>query len=159
DTAETRTHADLLARYPHRADVLVECLRILGKSYLLIPFEMRPQADSPTTPLDGPGPEATPTRLGHDTLAPLVRELLRTPVASGQRARRLLETRATEWQDCKTGHVLDHTDLRAIEDGISGMRAWTTDEGRLVEASRRAAEEQRAQEQERARRLHEAEKQ
>ena len=159
DTAEIRTRADLLARYPHQADVLGECLRILQKSYLLIPAETRWEADAPATPPDQPRPDAAATRLGHDTLAPLVREMFRTSVAPGQLARRLLENRAPEWQDGKTGHVLDSTDLRAVEASVSGMRAWTTDEARLVEASRRAEEEQRIQEQERERRLHEAERQ
>src|SRR5262249_18300865 len=71
--------------------------------------------------------------------------------------RRLLENRAPEWEDGKTGHVLDDADLHAVDDGKSGMRAWTMDEARLVEASRCAEEEQRAREQEGVRRLHEAE--
>jgi hypothetical protein len=158
DTAATRTRPDLLARYPHRADVLGECLRILQKSYLLIPAETRLEGDVPASPRYQPRPDAAATRLGHDTLAPLVREMFRTSFAPGQRARRLLENRAPEWQDGGTGHVLDNTDLRAVEDGRSGMRVWTRDEARLIEASRRAEEEQLAREQERARRLHEAEK-
>ena len=56
----------------------------------------------------------------------------------------------------KTGPVLDGTDLATVEAGASGMRLWTVDETRLVEASRRAEEQEKAQEQERARRLHEA---
>jgi hypothetical protein len=159
DTAETRTRPDLLARYPHRADVLEACLRILQRSYLLIPAETRWEAETAATPTDRPRPDAAAIRLGHDTLAPLVREMFRTSLAPGQRARRLLENRTPEWQDSATGHVLDHTDLRSVEDGQSRMRAWTTDENRLVEASRRAEEELRVQEQERERRLHEAEKQ
>ena len=79
-------------------------------------------------------------------------------MAPGQRARRLLENRAPEWQDGKTGAVLDRVDLASVEEGsASGMRVLTADEIRLVEASRRAEEQERAKEEERARRLHEAE--
>jgi hypothetical protein len=141
DTAEARTRAELRVRYPHRAELLEEWLRILQRSYLLIPAETRWQADAAATPTDPPRPDAAATRLGHDTLAPLVREMFRTSVAPGQRARRLLENRAPEWQDAMTGHVLDSTDLRAVEDGESGMRAWTMDEARLVEASARKKSE------------------
>jgi hypothetical protein len=159
DTAEARTRAELHVRYPHRDDVLDECLRILEESSLLIPAETRWEADAVATPTDRPRPDVAATRLGHDTLAPLVREMFRTSDAPGQRARRLLEDRASEWQDGKTGHVLESSDLRAVADGKSGMRAWTMDENRLVEASRRAEVERRVQEQEWERRLHEDEEQ
>ena len=69
----------------------------------------------------------------------------------------MLENRAPEWHDGKTGSVLDATDLASVEVGAAGMRAWTADETRLVEASRRAEERRKVEEQERARRLHEAE--
>jgi hypothetical protein len=117
DTAEARTRAELLALYPHRADMLGECLRILQESYLLIPAEPRWGGDDPAIRPDQPRPDAAATRLGHDTLAPLVREMARTSVAPGQRARRLLENRAAEWRGGETGPVLDHADLRAVEDG------------------------------------------
>ena len=58
----------------------------------------------------------------------------------------MLENRAPEWQDGKTGHVLDATDLASVEVGAAGMRAWTADEARLVEASRRVEEQRKAQE-------------
>ena len=58
----------------------------------------------------------------------------------------MLENRAPEWQDGKTGSVLDATDLASVEVGAAGMRAWTTDEARLVEASRRVEEQRKAQE-------------
>ena len=88
-------------------------------------IEAEPQPDSPTRS----------TRLAHDLLAPLVQQRFRLSIAPGQRARRLLENRAPEWQDGKTGPVLDETDLATVEVGASGMRAWTADETRLVEAS------------------------
>jgi hypothetical protein len=70
----------------------------------------------------------------------------RNSVAPGQRARRLLEHRAPEWQDGKTGPALDATDLASVEAGAAGMRAWTDDERRLVDASRREEEQRKARE-------------
>jgi hypothetical protein len=142
DTAETRTRADLLARYPHRADVLEDCLRTLEQSYLLVPAETQMEGDVAAASADQPRPVAATTRLGHDTLAPLVREKFRKSDAPGQRARRLLENRAPEWRDGRIGTVLDRADLDTVEEGVSGMRAWDADdederETRLVQGSRR----------------------
>ncbi len=67
-------------------------------------------------------------------------------MAPGQRARRLLENRAREWQDGKTGHALDSIDLATVMVGAPGMRAWDAvekanekddAERRLIAASRR----------------------
>ncbi|MFN8444205.1 MAG: AAA family ATPase [Caldilineaceae bacterium] len=88
------------------------------------------------------------TRLVHDTLAPLVRERYEKSDKPGQRARRILENRAVDWQGDKTGAALDEADLKAVEAGQAGMRAWTEAEKRLVEASRQArAERQRSRRQ------------
>ena len=78
-TSETRTRDELAARYPGRVDVLDECLRLCEASYLLIPAETGSSAAK---------------RLGHDTLAPMVREHFQLSAADGQRHRRLLENRA-----------------------------------------------------------------
>ena len=75
-------------------------------------------------------------RLGHDTLAPLVRERVERSEAPGPRARRTLEARAADWADGRDGAPLDEHDLAVVEDGAAGMRAWTPDEARLVDASR-----------------------
>ena len=144
-TASQRTRAELEQRYAHQVDVLDGLLGRCKDHYLLI--EAEPHPDTPTRS----------TRLAHDLLAPLVQQQFRLSIAPGQRARRLLENRAPEWQDGKTGPGLDSTDLATVEEGAPGMRAWTGDETRLVEASRRAEEQEKAKEQERARRLHEAE--
>jgi WD40 repeat protein len=77
-----------------------------------------------------------PARLAHDTLAPLVRERFDRSDAPGPRARRILEGRAAEWSEGRTGVALDEPDLAVVEAGERGMRAWTEDEKRLVEASR-----------------------
>jgi WD40 repeat protein len=144
-TAAQRTRAEIGRQYVHQADVLDGLLGRCKDHYLLIEAE----------PL--PGGVDRPTRLAHDLLAPLVQQRFRVSMASGQRARRQLENRAPEWQDGRTGPVLDSADLAIVEAGAAGMRVWTADETRLVEASRRAEEQRTAQEQERARRLQEAE--
>ena len=141
DTAAQRTRAELAARYPHRAEFLPGLLDKLKDGYLLIEADVRSEPSAPAVPA---------TRLAHDTLAPLVHARYRTSIAPGQRARRLLENRAPEWHEGKTGHVLDATDLASVEAGAAGMRAWTADEARLVEASRRVEEQRKAEEQERA---------
>ena len=128
DTAAQRTRTELAARYPHRAEVLSGLLEKLKDGYLLI------EADARSEPAALPVPA---TRLAHDTLAPLVQARFRTSIAPGQLARRLLENRAPEWQDGKAGSVLDSPDLASVEDGAAGMRAWTAEDARLVEASRR----------------------
>src|SRR5271157_2941986 len=137
DTAAQRTRTELAARYPPRAEVLPSLLDKLKDGYLLIEADARSEPSAPAVPA---------TRLAHDTLAPLVHARFRTSVAPGQRARRLLENRAPEWHDGKTGSVLDATDLASVEVGAAGMRAWTPDEARLIEASRRVEEQRKAQE-------------
>ena len=144
-TSSQRTRAALDRRYAHRVDVLDGLLGRCKDNYMLI--EAEPHPESPTRS----------TRLAHDLLAPLVQQRFRLSVAPGQRARRLLENRAPEWHDGKIGPVLDSTDLASIEDGASGMRIWTADEIRLVDASRRAEAQRQADENERGRRVRAAE--
>jgi WD40 repeat protein len=122
--------ARLTKRYKHRDDVLDGLLACCKERYLIV--------DAGT--VLGPS-----TRLAHDLLGPLVLRRFRLSIAPGQRARRLLENRAPDWRDGKTGAVLDETDLATVEAGASGMRAWDAEakddhagETRLIEASRRA---------------------
>ncbi len=155
DSAATRTRTELEARYAHQADLLPGLLARLVDGYLLIAADARAGPESPGVPA---------IRLAHDTLGPLVHSRFRASVAPGQRARRLLENRALEWQGGKTGHILDTPDLQAVDDGKLGMRAWTADEIRLFEASRHAEDErrlrereQKARDEEQSRRLRDAE--
>ena len=119
---------------------LDDLLRTLEEKYLLIETEGRAEPSAP---------RVAATRLAHDTLAPVVRREFQESTAPGQRARRLLENRAREWKDGKTGHPLDAADLATVEAGAEGMRAWTEDEGRLVDASRQAESRRQAEEAER----------
>ncbi len=55
------------------------------------------------------------------------------PVAWRSRAR---------WHDGATGHPIDRPDLGTVERGLAGMRRTTDDEHRLIEASRKARDQQ-----------------
>lgn len=128
-TARQRTAEELLEAYAHAGGNLPETIRRFG--YLM--------ADSPSPRSDAP----RGTRLAHDTLAPLVRERFEGSDRPGQRARRILENRAADWQAGRTGPMLDADDLRIVEAGATGMRATTPDEERLLKASRTAATRRR----------------
>jgi hypothetical protein len=91
----------------------------------------------------GPHAERGDTRLVHDTLVPAVREIFDGSDRPGQRARRILESRATEWEEDASGTVLDDHDLGLVEGGRLGMRNWTASESKLVEASKTARKARR----------------
>lgn len=121
-TASQYTEAELLDRYRHVGERIPELVQRLKDGYLL--------ADIYTeqTPVKG-------SRLAHDTLAPLVRQMFDQSRRPGQRARRILETRAVDWKNGKCGDPLDEADLSAVKKGASGMRALNDDEKRLLDAS------------------------
>jgi WD40 repeat protein len=144
-TAAQRTRTELSERYAHQRAMLDGLLNQFEDDALLIEADLHPDT------------QPRSTRLAHDLLAPLVQHRFRLSLAPGQRARRLLENRAPEWKDGKTGPVLDSTDLATALEGAAGMRIRTAEETLLVEASRRAEEQRKADEEERARRLREAE--
>ena len=141
-TAEQRTRAELDRHYAHQAALLDGLLEQCKSLYLLIERQPAP---------------APATRLAHDTLAPLMQQQWRASVAPGQRARRVLENRVTEWNGGKIGWVLDDADLRTVEEGLSGMRGLDPDETRLLDASRRDEQQRRAEEERRRRQIEEAE--
>ena len=130
-TAEERSAQALAAEYAHQHDQLPPLIAALQQDYLLLP-----------TPNGG-------TRLGHDTLSPLIRARFEESDRPGQRARRILESRGLEWAEGRTGTVLDQVDLGIVEAGALGMRTPTSDEERLLAASR----EERARRQRVAKRL------
>jgi WD40 repeat protein len=130
-TAAERHERELLETYTHVEDGLRDIVQRCKDTYLLTDA-----ADSQE------GSLIKGTRLAHDTLAVLVREQFDESDKPGQRARRIVESRAAEWRNGATGAVLDETDLEVVETGSGGMRHWTSDERRLVNASRRARERQ-----------------
>jgi len=136
-TAEVRSREDLKNRYPKRGsdiDPLVERLKDLR---LLIEA---PEASGST--------KSQSTRLAHDTLANLVSKKFDKSLARAPRGRRILEKRAVEWQEQKTGPVLDSVDLAIVNEALDWMRTPTPDEQRLLDASRIEAQERKRQEDE-----------
>ncbi|MGH9361516.1 MAG: WD40 repeat domain-containing protein, partial [Thermoanaerobaculia bacterium] len=143
-TSETRQAADVVARYGGRPEVV----GLLGqcKDRYLLTGTARVQGGELVGAADDPADQGT-TRLAHDTLGPLVRRRFEASDLPGQRALRILTQRAVDWADGEEGSPLDEVDLSIVEQGSSGMPAWTADELRLVEASRR--ERQRREQRER----------
>jgi len=126
-SAEQRTAEQLAQEYRHRQDVLPALVQKCKDLYLLVD----PAADQPEAAL------ATATRLTHDTLAPLIRKQFDESDKPGQRAHRILENRSVEWREDQQGTPLDERDLAVVEQGEKGMRAWKSDEQRLIEVSRK----------------------
>ena len=115
-----------LPRYPGRDAVVAELRRLCVDHYLLI------QPDS------GSNVEAEPaSRLAHDSLAMHVHNLYQSSEAAGPRARRILEQRALEKAQ-GIHDELDGTSLKAIDDGLAGMRVLTPEEEQIVRGGRRA---------------------
>jgi hypothetical protein len=125
-TAERRTASEVAAAYGHVAGTVGTMVLDFQDLFLLVD-DSADRAE-----------RLSVTRLAHDTLAPLVRREFDDSALPGQLARRIIENRAVTWRNGQTGEPLDGPDLARVEAGASGMRAWTADERRLVEASRRA---------------------
>ena len=123
-SAEQRTAEELKAEYRHRADDAAWAVQELKRLYLL----SDPAGDAEQT--------RTAARLSHDTLARVVRARFEVSGRAGQRARRVLENRAAEWSQDRTGVALDARDLDLVEHGLAGMRRLRPDEERLLRASR-----------------------
>ena len=130
-TAEQRTLAELEETYRHRVDVLPTLVQECRDLYLLVD----PSKNQPGQP--------PASRLTHDTLAPHVRRRFDELDMPGQRARRILENRAVDWEDGKVGEPLDKADLHTVEIGANGFRGLLQDEMRLLSASRELAMQKR----------------
>ncbi len=134
-TAETRQVAEVVKRYGNRRiPDLVELIQQCKDRYVLT-SAARIQSGELKVDLD----QGT-TRLGHDTLAPIVRRRFEESDLPGQRAVRVLVQRVVDWADGLQGAPLDEADLALVERGEGGMRIRTADEERLVKASRQALE-------------------
>ena len=125
-TAEQCTVDRLQQQYAHLGTTLPAILRQCQDLYLLSMAASTQNENGKTT------------RLAHDTLAPLVRQRFDESDRPGQRALRVLQTKAAGWVDQCSGDRLDKTDLSIVEKGASGMRVWSANERRLIEASRTA---------------------
>ena len=117
------TEANLQKIYAHCGEHVTTIIQSLRDLFLLV--------DSSQDRRDG----ARASRLAHDTLVPVVRRMVALSDLPAQRARRILETRATEWVDGRLGTPLDERDLAIVEGSLSAMRALSPDEDRLLHAS------------------------
>jgi len=125
-TAEQRTLADLEQTYQHRLDVLSALLQECRDLYLLVDPSRNQPGQSPAS------------RLTHDTLAPHVRMRFDKSEAPGQRARRILESRARESSlNTKDPLLLGGVELNLVQQGASGMPDWRPDQRKLVALSSR----------------------
>lgn len=130
-SAEQRSVDDLKQEYGHRPDDAAWIVQELKRLYLL------------TDPVDDAEGTRTAARLSQNTLAPVVRARFEISSRPGQRARRILENRAAEWSQGRTGLPLDGRDLDLVEQGVAGMRRLRPDEERLVTASQEEVRRQR----------------
>ncbi len=117
-TAETHDLAEIRARYAHRQDVLDDLVSKLKELYLLTDAG------------------AEMTGLAHDTLAPLVKQMIRNSDQPGHRALRIIQQKTPEYVKDHE-NVIDEADLKIVEAGYLGMRMWSDTERELVEASRK----------------------
>lgn len=127
--AQQRSHADLMACYRHRVADLMRLLALFRQTWVLVDAAG-----------DGSG-NLYATRLGHDSLAPLVRARFDASVAPGPRARRLIEGRSAASPDQKI-EPLDGYDLALVQSGLMGMRALRPEEERLLAASEAKREQE-----------------
>jgi len=122
-TAAEHSVAELKKQYAHVDKILNDLVLSLKNNYLLIE-------------IPGSNPETQKLRLIHDTLASFLRTRFEESDLPGQRARRIIENRAVEWQSNQQGTPLDERDLFLVEQGQCGMRAWNNEEQQLINASR-----------------------
>jgi WD40 repeat protein len=135
-TSEERSEEALLHMYPHVTEPLPALVQQCKDLYLLVD----PAKDQLEL--------KRASRLAHDALAPIVRTRFNDSEAPGQRARRILENRAPEWEKLVAGTTappLSRDDLATVEAGQQGMRAWTEPETSLIAASRQARANQERQ--------------
>jgi len=117
-TAGSRELDTLRRLYEHRADVLERLIEKFQSLYLLA------------------GVSGGKTRLAHDTLAPIVQKKMKTSDYPGQRALRILESKASDYLLAPHATYIDEEDLKLVETGAGGMRIWMPKERELVEKSR-----------------------
>ncbi|MEM9919223.1 MAG: CHAT domain-containing protein [Bacteroidota bacterium] len=73
--------------------------------------------------------------LAHDTLAPIIQKHFRASDRTGQRARRILETKVKEYSYAPSEVFIDEVDLAVVQQGAAGMRHWNDTEKVLIEKS------------------------
>ena len=124
-TAGICTETEIKERYQHQTDILDSLVEKLQDLYLL--------ADA--------GQDQT--SLAHDTIAPIVSKELRNSDKDGQRAFRILISKANEFKADNT-NLLDSADLTIVENGKNGMRLWTETESELILLSQKQRAKRKA---------------
>ncbi|MEM9933234.1 MAG: CHAT domain-containing protein [Bacteroidota bacterium] len=116
----TRKQQELTTHYAHIAEDLSLITDRLSQLYLLSYLDK----------------EKRVTRLAHDTLAPEVKDMVRTSDLPGLRAIRILENKVLEFSK-NNENLLDDIDLEIVEAGIIGMRniEMESEEGLLIAKS------------------------
>lgn len=127
-TAKARTLDELRSAYDHCEHEALSLVAACRDQYLLV------------DPVGSQSDGQQITRLAHDTLAPLVREMFVRSQRPGQIARRILENQITEWVSSNRKALLNEWSLEQVEAGRTGMRDLTEPEIGLVDASRKAIE-------------------
>ncbi len=116
-TSKTVIQEDLFKRYSHLADQLPSLLLKFKELYLL--------TDAPNA-----------TSLGHDTLAPLIAREFQRSDRRGQRAARIIISKAVDFEKDEK-NLIDPADLRIVENGLTGMRILNEVEERLLALSKK----------------------
>lgn len=120
-TAARRSLAEIRARYPQRVKLLPQLLDEIKNRYLLV------EVATANGTFD--------LSLAHDTLAPLLLEMAQISDLPAQKAQRILAGKIGDWTPGDVVNALDNANLKAIEEGVWGMRALSEEEQKLVEAS------------------------
>ena len=116
-TSKTVSQEDLLKRYSHVKEELPPLLLKFKELYLL--------TDAPNA-----------TSLGHDTLAPLIAREFQRSDRRGQRAARIIISKAVDFEKDEK-NLIDPADLRIVENGLTGMRNLNEVEERLLALSKK----------------------
>jgi len=139
-TSQRRGLSELKKKYERRISAAdLDCLLESNKKlHLLADLSDDPDTKISAAELSQPAcaEQETATVLAHDTLAPVVRREFDLSHNPGQITRRILEDRARGWTNKEKGDYLDASDLRLVRKGLRYMRATTSDEKRLLHASK-----------------------
>lgn len=117
-TAASRTNEELKAQYG--MEYTMQIITELKNTYLL----SEPRRENTSI-----------TRLAHDAMAPIIRELYSRSALPGQKASRILEAKRHDIED-GLDVEFSKSDLATIDTGRTGMRMFTAFENSVVENSR-----------------------
>lgn len=123
-SATVQTLDDIRARYQHREEAIQKLVGKLKDLYLLTDAGLGK------------------TGLAHDSIAPLIQDMMRTSDYAGQRAFRILRNKLPNFL-LSPESIIDADDLELVEEGVGGMRLWRVKEEELIEASRKKREADR----------------